>query len=83
MGRQVGSLVPGEYTSVDNKGTRYAHDIDSFRRFWDQVAREAGGGCRFRVEATLAEEELGGNKSQDQNCAEPNIRRLIFGLWRE
>ena len=83
LGRQVGSTVPGEYTSVDNKGTRYAHDVDSFRRFWEQVASEVGGGCRFRVEATLDEEELGENRNQGQNWSEPNIRRLLYGVWRE
>lgn len=83
LGRQVGSLVPGEYTSVDNKGTRYAHNVDSFQRFWEQVASEVGGGCRFRVEATLDEEELGENKNQGQHWSEPNIRRLLYGVWRE
>jgi len=82
LGRQVGSTAPGEYTSVDNKGTRYAHDVDSFRRFWDKVASEVGDGCQFRVEATLDEEELGENKNQGQNWSEPNIRRLIFAVWR-
>ena len=66
LGRQVGSSVPGEYTAVDNKGSRYSHDVASFRRFGDQVAAGFGDGCSFRVEATLDEEELGENKSQDQ-----------------
>ena len=82
LGRQVGSTVPGEYTAVNNKGTRYSHDLASFRGFRDQVA-EVGLGCRFRVEATLDEEELGENKNQGQNWSEPNIRRLRFGVWRE
>lgn len=83
LGRQVGSSVPGEYTAVDNKGSRYSHDVASFRRFWDQVAAELGDGSSFRVEATLDEEELGENKSQGQNWSEPNIRRLRFGVWME
>ena len=83
LGRQVGSSVPGEYTAVNNKGTRYSHDVASFQRFWDQVANEIGDGCSFRVEATLDEEELGENKNKGQNWSEPNIRRLRFGVWRE
>lgn len=83
LGRQVGSSVPGEYTAVNNKGTRYAHDVASFQRFWEHVAKEVGDGCRFRVEATLDEEELGENKNQGTNWSEPNIRRLRFGIWRE
>ncbi|KAL8898829.1 MAG: hypothetical protein Q9207_006507 [Kuettlingeria erythrocarpa] len=83
LGRQVGSAQPGEYTAVNNQGTRYAHDIASFRKFWDQVAKDIGNDCRFRVEAILDEEELGENKSQGQNWSEPNIRRLRFGVWRE
>ena len=83
LGRQVGSTVPGEYTAVNNEGTRYSHDVASFRQFWGRVGEEIGGGCRFRVEATMDEEELGENKNQGQNWAEPNIRRLRFGVWRE
>ncbi len=83
LGRQVGSSVPGEYTAVNNKGTRYSHDVASFQRFWDQVADEIGDGRKFRVEATLDEEELGENKNKGQNWSEPNIRRLRFGVWRE
>lgn len=83
LGRQIGSSVPGEYTAVNNKGTRYSHDVASFRHFWWQVAKEIGHGCSFRVEATLDEEELGENKNKGQHWAEPNIRRLRFGVWRE
>ena len=83
LGRQVGSSVPGEYNAVNNKGTRFSHDVASFRRLWDQVAEEVGHRCKFRVEATLDEEELGENKNQGQNWSEPNIKRLRFGVWRE
>lgn len=83
LGRQVGSSQPGEYNAVNNRGTRYSHNIASFRRFWDQVAEEIGNGCKFRVEAALDEEELGENKNQGQHWSEPNIRRLRFGVWRE
>jgi len=82
VGRQVGSLVPGHYTSVDNRTKRYSHDVASFTRFWDQVAREVGGGVRFRVEATLDEQELGVERNRGQSWSEPNIRRLVFGVWR-
>ncbi|KAI4228715.1 MAG: hypothetical protein L6R36_001405 [Xanthoria steineri] len=83
LGRQVGSSQPGEYKAVNNQGTRYAHDAASFRRFWDQVAEDIGGGCKFRVETVLDEEEIGDNKDQGQNWSEPNNRRMRFGVWRE
>ncbi|KAL8670912.1 MAG: hypothetical protein Q9168_004579 [Polycauliona sp. 1 TL-2023] len=83
LGRQVGSSQPGEYTAVNNQGTRYAHDATSFRHFWDRVAEDVGDGCKFRVEAILDEEELGHNKNQGTNWSEPNIRRMRFGVWRE
>ena len=83
LGRQVGSSQPGEYNAVDNKGTRYSHDVASFRQFWEKVAEETGDGCKFRVEAVLDEEELGKNKNQGQNWSEPHIRRLRYGVWRE
>ncbi|KAL8695808.1 MAG: hypothetical protein Q9201_007954 [Fulgogasparrea decipioides] len=82
LGRQVGSLKPGEYTSVDSTKTRFAHDVTSFQQFWDRVADNVGGGCRFHVEATLDENELGENKNQGQEWAEPDIRRLIFAVRR-
>ncbi|KAL9002048.1 MAG: hypothetical protein Q9188_005005 [Gyalolechia gomerana] len=83
LGRQVGSSPPGEYSALDNRGTRYSHDIASFRSFWDQVAEEIGDGCKFRVEAVLDDEELGDNKNQEQSWSGPNIRTLRFGVWRE
>ncbi|KAL9026911.1 MAG: hypothetical protein Q9196_004494 [Gyalolechia fulgens] len=82
LGRQVGSTQPGEYNALDNKGTRYSHDVDSFRSFWDQVAEEIGNGCKFRVEAVLDEEEFVETKNQGQIWSEPNIRRLRYGVWR-
>ncbi|CAO1606126.1 MAG: hypothetical protein LQ349_008915 [Xanthoria aureola] len=83
LGRQVGSSQPGEYNALNNQGTRYAHDATSFRRFWGQVAEDIGGGCKFRVETVLDEEEVGDNKSQGHNWSEPNVRRMRFGVWRE
>lgn len=83
VGRQVGSSPPGEYSALNNKGTRYSHDIASFRSFWDQVAEEIGDGCKFRVEAVLDDEELGDNKNQEQSWSGANIRTLRFGVWRE
>lgn len=83
LGRQVGSSQPGEYNAVNNQGTRYAHDATSFRRFWGQVAEDIGGGCKFRVETVLDEEEIGDNKDQGQHWSEPNNRRMRFGVWRE
>ena len=85
LGRQVGSLIPGEYNSIneDSQAKRYAHNVESFCRFWDQVACEVGNGCKFRVEAHLDEEELGVNRNQGQSWSEPNIRRLVFAVWRE
>ena len=47
---------------------------------WKEVARQMGGGVKFRVEATLDKDDLGENKNQRQNWAEPNVRRVRFGV---
>ncbi|KAF2234676.1 hypothetical protein EV356DRAFT_501601 [Viridothelium virens] len=86
LGRQVGSSQPGHFDSISDKNSgakRYAHNIKSLRDFWNEVADEIGGGCKFRLEATMDFEELGRNLSQGQSWAEPNIARLLFGVWWE
>ncbi|KAL8626377.1 hypothetical protein Q9189_007930 [Teloschistes chrysophthalmus] len=79
LGRHIGSSVPGEYPGMNDDGTRYAHDVASFQRFWDRVAEEVGDGCRFRVEGTMDEEGV----ILGLKWSEPNVRMVRFGVWRE
>jgi SAM-dependent methyltransferase len=55
VGRQVGNQQPDEYPRRDGRGTRYRHDIASWRKMWDEVGSEAG--VQFEVEGTLWETE--------------------------
>ena len=45
LGRRVCSSMSG---AANNKGTHYSRDGASFRRFWDEVAKEVGVGAVFR-----------------------------------
>ncbi|KAK0930463.1 hypothetical protein LTR29_016708 [Friedmanniomyces endolithicus] len=42
LGRQVGNLRPGEYARRGGEGTRYRHDVASWRGMWEEVGREKG-----------------------------------------
>ncbi|KAK0867250.1 hypothetical protein LTR87_014657 [Friedmanniomyces endolithicus] len=59
VGRQVGNSRPGEYPRRSGEGTRYRHDVASWRRMWEEVGWERGVGVE--VGGTLrAVEGLGG-----------------------
>jgi hypothetical protein len=92
LGRQVGSYKPGEYMSISDNAnaTRFAHDEHSWARFWDEVAeeieaesRDSSERVRFEVEVRMDENELGRGKNSDMYWSEPNIRRMLFGVWRK
>ncbi|KAK1086614.1 hypothetical protein LTR48_003385, partial [Friedmanniomyces endolithicus] len=44
VGRQVGNLRPGEYGMRSGEGTRYRHDVASWRGMWEAVGSERGVG---------------------------------------
>ncbi|KAK3616917.1 hypothetical protein LTR56_025634 [Elasticomyces elasticus] len=47
VGRQVGNVNPQEYPRRNGLGTRFRHDIVSWRKMWDEVGEETG--VRFNV----------------------------------
>lgn len=48
VGRQLGNANPGEHDRWSNKGTAYRHNMESLRRFWDEVGEEVG--AKFQVD---------------------------------
>lgn len=50
VGRQMGSIKPGEYVHRTNSKTvMFRHDLETFEKFWNE---DVGGG-RWEVEATF------------------------------
>ena len=48
VGKQVGSIEPHEAPGRSNLSTRYQHNLESWRRFWDEIGEETG--LKFQVE---------------------------------
>lgn len=86
LGRQMGSVVPGEYPRIlGGVGTRFGHDPETFKRFWQvdvarELAKETGEEWKFRVEADFEEEELG---QDSDRWGDTKRKRLAFGVWRQ
>ena len=75
LGRQVGSLRPGEYErKMGGGGSVYRHDGASFARMWAQIGRETG--TEWRVEVQM--EEGKGWDGQGRQWNDEYTRRLRF-----
>jgi SAM-dependent methyltransferase len=81
VGRQVGNLDAGEQVHRTNKNqTMFRHNVESFKRLWEEVGEVTG--TKWRVDAELLTfnenflNERGGLHG-------PNVRRLRFSVWRE
>ena len=87
IGRQMGSLTPGEFPSMVEGSTGYRHNVDSLQRLWDEVG--AMTGSRWTVEGTLDTVALMGigelsKDSENKSVfSDPNMRRLLFTIRRE
>ena len=51
VGRQVGHDEPGESLRGDGRGSRYRHDVASWRSLWDKVGAETG--VKYEVDGFL------------------------------
>ena len=87
IGRQMGSLTPGEFPSLVEGTTGYRHNTGTLRKLWDGV--EAMTGTQWEVDGTL--DSVGimgkGDSAKDPKempaWAEPNMRRLLFTVRRQ
>jgi SAM-dependent methyltransferase len=48
VGRQVGSNEPAEKARRDGSGSRYRHNLESWKKMWQEVSHETG--VRFNVD---------------------------------
>lgn len=78
VGRQVGNVKPDEYPRRDGQGTRFRHNIESWRRLWTEVGEEVG--LDFEVEGSLREAQNIGTTGRPEDGGsrgmEFSVRRL-------
>ena len=79
LGRQLGSVKPGEYDVMNDGRWQFRHDVQSWTEFWEEVGRETG--TRWRVEGSLDEVDFG--YAQNKDWGDPDMRRLLFQVVRE
>lgn len=87
VGRQVGSVTPGEFPSFQPGTTGFRHDPSTLQKLWDEVGKLTG--TRWVVDATmdtvgfLGKADKARHESQKPNWVEPNMRRLLFTITRQ
>ena len=79
-GRQLGSVVSGEFPNLQGEGTNFRHDVASFEKLWKQVGDEVG--CRWNIEASLDDSDFLA-KNKGNAWSEPNMRMILFTIFRE
>ena len=90
VGGQVGSIHPGEVARRRGSGTRYRHDADTWRKFWEDVVSEQEWKDKIQgvtVESLLEErisglgENLGGETGD--KLIDSNTTQRQIGLFEE
>ncbi|KAK0356686.1 hypothetical protein LTR91_011678 [Friedmanniomyces endolithicus] len=81
VGRQVGNSRPGEYGMRSGEGTRYRHDVASWRGMWEEVGGEKGvefevWGELRKVEGFGGRENAGEVEGEGAGMMEFWVRRL-------
>ena len=79
LGRQLGSVKPGPYDVMKDGRWQYRHDVETFKRFWEEVGTKTG--TKWRVEASLDEVDFG--YAQNKDWGDPDMRRLLFAVYVE
>ncbi|KAI3396955.1 hypothetical protein diail_11355 [Diaporthe ilicicola] len=76
VGRQSGSVAPGNVPAIQQGTFSYRHDVDTFAALWNGAGEATG--TRWRVEGTL--DMVGINTSSP--VEDENSRRLLFTVTR-
>ncbi|GAB7366189.1 hypothetical protein MBLNU230_g7749t1 [Neophaeotheca triangularis] len=79
VGRMVGAEHPHE-TERQGGGLMYRHNVDSWRRLWDEVGEEVGG-LRFQTEGRLVQWQSTERKNATGDSPGP-VMRLMFSVRR-
>ncbi|KAJ6133749.1 hypothetical protein N7523_000071 [Penicillium sp. IBT 18751x] len=79
VGRQSGSVKPGEVPAIKAGTTSFRHDPDTLAEMWRRVGIETG--TKWKVDGSLDEVGL---QTKIKNAVEDeNSRRLLFTITRE
>lgn len=76
VGRQIGSLVPGDVPAIQEGSSSYRHDVATFAALWDEAGEATG--TTWRVEGTM--DMVGINTSSP--VEDENSRRMLFTVAR-
>lgn len=76
VGRQMGSLKPGNGPAIAEGGSSFRHDVQTFQEMWDQVGQATD--TRWRAEGTL--DMVGVDLNSPVETVDS--RRLLFTITR-
>lgn len=77
VGRQAGSIKPGEYRGTKEEGTTFRHDVGSFQQMWDEVGLATD--TEWKVTGSL---DRVGMVERNTAIEDENSRRLLFTVTR-
>ncbi|RFU29148.1 hypothetical protein B7463_g7183, partial [Scytalidium lignicola] len=80
IGRQVGNVIGAEKKGTSNDHTVFRHNIESFKKMWDEVGQSTG--TQWRVEATLSAPDTIDSRLMP-TLHDTDMRRLRFLVYRE
>lgn len=78
VGRQSGSVKPGEVPAIKAGTTSFRHDVETWRKLWDRVGKETG--TKWKVDGEL--DKLGMAGVKRSALEDQNSRRLLFTVER-
>ena len=76
VGRQIGSVKPGNVPAIKEGSSSYRHDVETFRALWRQVGQDTH--TRWEVGGTM--DMIGINP--ESPVEDENSRRLLFTVTR-
>ena len=80
VGKQLGSTEAGRYKMPTASGFNFRHNVESMKRFWDQVGKETDS--KWSVEAdTYQGHEL--TENREHAWSEPNMCMIWFNATRQ
>lgn len=84
VGRQVGSVKPGEYSHRTNSEMMFRHDPSSWKQMWDEIGQETGS--KWDVQAEMHEVVGEGNPralpTAEQQQLYEDVRWIVFSVRR-
>lgn len=79
VGRQSGSVKPGEVPAIKPGSTSFRHDVGTLTDMWNRVGEDTG--TKWKVEGFL--DEVGIQAAKRNAVEDENSRRLVFAIARD